>query len=486
MTENRVKLIIEAKASNSTRVFGRTKGEIQNLKKEAFALKSAFADLDFLNTVPQAVFDFSRAFKEMHDAAETLEQGFEDLAKSISQTFAPALNSAATELNDIVKSLKEICNIAGNVPPELWGALIGTYALRKLGDWGPLIGAGIGAGSGLIFRLTREDQQDEKTLEAAQKSLESTDFMSTVTPTKEQYEAIKLANQAARDIAESKKAAHDQTISEALQWARKSVADGDHAVQAAKQAARDIALVTEQARAGLIETREVGLGVYEEWITAQDKWINEQDRAVSKAVEAGNDFANGWRAGLNEYVRDARNVFRQAELLAQTTAQSMRHSFSDFFFDAMRGQIKGFEDYLNSFVVSVQRAVADMAAQRMTGSLISGFSGLLSAKGNVFSHGQVLPFASGGVVSGPTLFPLGVMGEAGPEAILPLQRTRSGDLGVKAAGSDGGDVIHNYFALNISAMDTRSMSQAFDQHKRQIVGMVQDAYNRRGQRGPLR
>ncbi|MDY7001715.1 MAG: phage tail tape measure C-terminal domain-containing protein [Thermodesulfobacteriota bacterium] len=194
---------------------------------------------------------------------------------------------------------------------------------------------------------------------------------------------------------------------------------------------------------------------------------------------------NGWRSGLNEYVKYAGDAFRQTEILSTQTARAMEQSFSDFFFDAMRGQLKGFEDYLNSFVVSVQRAVADMTAKQVTASMISGFSGLFSAHGNVFDRGQVLRFASGGVVSSPTLFPLGVMGEAGPEAILPLQRTRSGDLGVRVAGSDGGDVVNNYFALNISAVDTRSMAQAFDQHKRQIVGMVQEAYNKRGKKGPV-
>jgi phage-related minor tail protein len=50
-------------------------------------------------------------------------------------------------------------------------------------------------------------------------------------------------------------------------------------------------------------------------------------------------------------------------------------------------------------------------------------------------------FATGGVVSGATPFSygggkLGVMGEAGPEAILPLKRGSNGDLGVKAAPSN--------------------------------------------------
>lgn len=76
------------------------------------------------------------------------------------------------------------------------------------------------------------------------------------------------------------------------------------------------------------------------------------------------------------------------------------------------------------------------------GSAIGSFLGntigkLFNANGNAFSHGRVLPFAQGGVVSSPTMFPMagnrtGIMGEKGAEAIMPLKRTPSGQLGVQA------------------------------------------------------
>jgi hypothetical protein len=63
--------------------------------------------------------------------------------------------------------------------------------------------------------------------------------------------------------------------------------------------------------------------------------------------------------------------------------------------------------------------------------------GLLSAKGNAFVGGDVTAFAKGGVVNGPTPFRmrssgLGVMGEAGAEAVMPLKRDSAGNLGVGA------------------------------------------------------
>lgn len=62
--------------------------------------------------------------------------------------------------------------------------------------------------------------------------------------------------------------------------------------------------------------------------------------------------------------------------------------------------------------------------------------------GGLVGGGRVRPFAAGGVVAAPTYFPLagaqgtGLMGEAGPEAILPLRRGSDGRLGVAAAGAE--------------------------------------------------
>ena len=74
-----------------------------------------------------------------------------------------------------------------------------------------------------------------------------------------------------------------------------------------------------------------------------------------------------------------------------------------------------------------------------------------SANGNAFAGGNVIPFAKGGVVSRPTNFGMssgrtGLMGEAGPEAILPLKRGSGGKLGVVATG--GGGTVVNVNVIN--------------------------------------
>ena len=69
-------------------------------------------------------------------------------------------------------------------------------------------------------------------------------------------------------------------------------------------------------------------------------------------------------------------------------------------------------------------------------------------------HTSLFPFAYGGIVDRPTVFPMangaGLMGEAGPEAIMPLRRTSSGALGVSVMGGGGHNIHYNpSFAINV-------------------------------------
>jgi len=103
---------------------------------------------------------------------------------------------------------------------------------------------------------------------------------------------------------------------------------------------------------------------------------------------------------------------------------------------------------------------------QLTGSLLSNIFGGLA--------GGVTPFAKGGVVSAPSYFPLaggtGLMGEAGPEAIMPLARGSDGRLGVAAGGGGG--------AINVTFNVTASDAASFRKSEAQITGMLAQAVTR--------
>jgi len=100
-----------------------------------------------------------------------------------------------------------------------------------------------------------------------------------------------------------------------------------------------------------------------------------------------------------------------------------------------------------------------------TGSMTGTMAGpVASAKGSVYDTG-LKTFAKGGmftnsVVNQPTLFKFaqgtGLMGEAGPEAIMPLKRDSNGNLGVRAAGSGGNVdvVVNNYSTAQAETKET--------------------------------
>lgn len=72
------------------------------------------------------------------------------------------------------------------------------------------------------------------------------------------------------------------------------------------------------------------------------------------------------------------------------------------------------------------------------GTLLGNFIGSLFANGGAFSGGHLVPMAVGSIVDRPTRVPMALMGEAGPEAVLPLQRDANGRLGVRVHGGSGG------------------------------------------------
>lgn len=115
----------------------------------------------------------------------------------------------------------------------------------------------------------------------------------------------------------------------------------------------------------------------------------------------------------------------------------------------------------------------------LAGQALGGVLGAVSgAVGGAGASPIVTPFAKGGVVRAPTFFPnggqIGLMGEAGAEAILPLRRGSDGRLGVAAPGASGGATS---IVFNVTTPDAGS----FRRSEAQIQAMLARAAQR-GQR----
>ncbi|WP_176083414.1 phage tail tape measure protein [Martelella sp. HB161492] len=170
---------------------------------------------------------------------------------------------------------------------------------------------------------------------------------------------------------------------------------------------------------------------------------------------------------------------------AFTELQNQSDAFASSITLAMREAVAGGKS-LDTVLSGLARRLSDIALRSalkpLETTLSNGISGLVgeladavtNAKGGV--PGRTMPFAKGGVVSSPTYFPmsggLGLMGEAGTEAILPLKRGPDGSLGV-ASGNGGGTSV----VFNVSANDADS----FRRSEAQISAMLARAV-RAGQR----
>ncbi len=106
---------------------------------------------------------------------------------------------------------------------------------------------------------------------------------------------------------------------------------------------------------------------------------------------------------------------------------------------------------INSTLTAAIKPVSEQVGS-VLGQAIAGLGG--------FAQGQVMPFANGGVVTRPVQFPMrggtGLMGEAGPEAIMPLSRGPDGKLGVRA--QSGGAPVH--VVMNITTPDAESFRRS--------------------------
>jgi len=181
----------------------------------------------------------------------------------------------------------------------------------------------------------------------------------------------------------------------------------------------------------------------------------------SGASTPGNTGSDGpvgpiqkWAAGIKPLMEE----------LADVTASAF-DKMADHLANFITTGKLNFKEFARSVIADLAKVIAkQMILNALTGggNFLSGLfggggtktttvaqvTGVATAKGGVFAQNGIVPYAKGGIVNQPTLFPfakgVGLMGEAGPEAILPLKRGKGGKLGVVMQGGGGGVTTVNY------------------------------------------
>jgi lambda family phage tail tape measure protein len=200
--------------------------------------------------------------------------------------------------------------------------------------------------------------------------------------------------------------------------------------------------------------------------------------SVTKTTSAMEDF----RAGIGSYIESIGTLGANLSNVTQTAFKGLEDAIVSL---TTTGTFS-FRQFAQSIIEEITRMVTRMliiapllrSVQSMFGG--GGGGGLLgvastlsktigfgaSAMGNVFAQNGIQKFARGGIVDKPTMFPfakgIGLMGEAGPEAIMPLRRGRDGRLGVQAANGGGGvSVVVNVDASGTSVQGDNAKGAEF-------------------------
>jgi phage-related minor tail protein len=214
---------------------------------------------------------------------------------------------------------------------------------------------------------------------------------------------------------------------------------------------------------------------------AEVESLAEQVAALEMQCGAAAGVAASFSSQLDQMQGSLTLTGREVSSLTSGIGTGLRRAFDGLVFDGVKlsDALRGVADAMSG---SVYRMATRPVQDALGGLLSEGVQGLLSAftpfaEGGAFSQGRVMPFARGGVVSSPTSFAMrggrGLMGEAGPEAILPLARGADGRLGVQAGG--GGRAVS--VVMNVTTPDV----QGFERSQGQIAAQVSRALAR-GQR----
>ncbi|EBB2040473.1 phage tail tape measure protein [Salmonella enterica] len=231
-----------------------------------------------------------------------------------------------------------------------------------------------------------------------------------------------------------------------------------------------------------------------------DERLRDQEAYYSASDAQRSDWTTGMREGFANWADTASDYASQSADLVNNAMSGLVGNISD----ALAGNKVDWEDWASSVLQSMQKIILNaMLVDSLRSASNSGFfssiggifgagagaasgstpsgaynsaaSGIkLNAKGGAYAS-ESLSAYSNSIVSTPTYFAFakgaGLMGEAGPEAIMPLTRSADGSLGVRMVGSQpaatGNGEIHITQHFSISGNGDAALKQAMQEAARQ-------------------
>jgi len=200
--------------------------------------------------------------------------------------------------------------------------------------------------------------------------------------------------------------------------------------------------------------------------------LDERVADLESSLTGAQNMASAFNAELTTFKTTMAATSREVKTLESGISRGLKRAIDGLVFDGdtLADALKGVG---TSMLDAAYNAAVRPVSKHFGNVLGTGLEGLIQSvlpfeRGGAFASGRVTPFAQGGIVTQATAFPMrggtGLMGEAGPEAIMPLTRTAGGKLGVRTEG--GGAPIH--VTMNISTPDVAG----FDRSQSQIAAKM--------------
>ena len=251
------------------------------------------------------------------------------------------------------------------------------------------------------------------------------------------------------------------------------------------------ALIEEQRQ------RKILLGLTGEQRTLQEAIF----QVTNKLGDATKTMSNAQIEALakeNLMLEQQEKLYEEKISKQQEIANLLQSSMETAFMSIVEGTQSAKDAFKQMAADIIKELYRVLVVQQMVGSFKSGGGGILGsifgalqADGGVWKGGsQVQAFANGGIVGGPTMFPMsggktGLMGEAGPEAIMPLKRGANGKLGVEVQGGAGTVVVNNNFTVQANGDESvkRIVQQQIPRIAEATKAAVVDSKRRGGSYG---
>ena len=270
---------------------------------------------------------------------------------------------------------------------------------------------------------------------------------------------VDLLNQLGRADAELAKGAFQQGLKDLLP----SLEDYDAKIAEVQRGKTELTEVEKlNAQVNLLQ-----LDILDEHVDLLRQRAAALDEATKKQEENNNSFGKQFSQSFEDGIKSMGDLAGNLGSSFASAFEGMANQLTEF---VTTGKAN-FRDFAASVLKDISRMIIRYAIFNAVRGILNAFNPaaaaaplVQAANGRVFAQNGIQAFARGGIVNKPTVFPfangIGLMGEAGPEAIMPLRRGRDGNLGVMSSGGGTTNVVVNVDASGSKVEGDQSQAKA--------------------------